>query len=293
MLRFPVADLPRFPSKRSRSTETAASLEGLTLKTRDIILGHLETIDEAWGKAKPFAVSDYVAGLATMSANDLALLLAADLEWRWRSVPPSCSQLPTDRVEAVPLCGQSPAIVEDYLAAFPKILESISAITTLVESEFIVRSRWHTPPLIDAFARRFASLLPELSGLLVNALDGMNALKIRRLNAPKHAASVSVRSGVVLGRSTEKTVSPPYYDLAKNMLFVVGCDDKTFSRSQLRIERIAYDQVRLFNLSQSIGFLAGRRLVSPGEQFSDYLPLKLTCANLRLAVELSASHHPF
>lgn len=236
-------------------------------------------------------MADYVAGIANVPVDDLALLLAADLEWRWRSVPPSYPFLPIRRLEPAPLATNAPAIVEDYLAAFPQLRSSSIAVTTLVESEFIVRSRWHTPPLVHAFADRFISLLPDLNSRLVDALDDIAAIKIRVLNTPKCSDSIAVRSGVVLGRSTEATQVPPYYETATNRLFVAGIEDKTTSRNHVKIERISYDQVKLHNVSHSVGLSAGTLHLSPQEQLDVFLPLSLNWSNLHLALELKSGSY--
>lgn len=263
-----------------------APREGTPLKTRDVIIGHLETIDEAWGKAKPFVVTDYIAGLAAIPTNDLALLLCADLEWRWRSMPTSSSNAQPNRILAAPLSDGSLAIVEDYLAAFPQIAASQTALTALIESEFVARSRWHTPPLISDFRNRFPGLSTELDHSLVRVLDDMAPLEIRVLDGRKLGKSTAVQSGVVLGRSTQQEEPLPHYQLPENLLFVAGPNDKATSRKQLQLDRIAYDRVSVTNLSQSVTVLVGRNCLEPNGVAYAYLPIIVGWANHRVGIEL-------
>ncbi len=220
-------------------------------------------IDQAWGQAKPFSITNYVRDTSQLNGIELAELLSADLEWRWRSSENS-GLSDKQFISNVELLGdRSHASAEDYLIAFPHLRDDRQAVALLVETEFLARSRWHSPPTVSSFVGRFGAIIPDLQARLIEVLDTIGLLKIRRLDLPQINESIEVRSGVVLGRATDDGIVVPSYEPSPNRLAIAASSDKSSSRQMLQVDRTAYDQVRITNLSQCVVINVSNSIVAP------------------------------
>ena len=145
---------------------------------RDPLIAHLDAIDAGWSSRRPVDVRT-LAGSAqwAFTSDQQADLLAADLEWRWRSVACTYRLQRAESDHREYRQDDLPKPVEEYALAFPQLRQSESAMMRLVEAEFIARSRWNNPPAVADFVARFAHL-GDLRAMLLAALDEVAMLRV-------------------------------------------------------------------------------------------------------------------
>jgi WD40 repeat protein len=95
-----------------------------------------------WRHGQRPNISDYVAGLASLTPADLVTILKVDQHERWNRA---------DRVPA-----------EQYLASFPTLAESVEDAISLVYAEFLLRRELGESPSSQEYQQRFPQFSPLL-----------------------------------------------------------------------------------------------------------------------------------
>lgn len=254
---------------------------------RDPLLVHLDAIDRAWSQRQPIDIRQLIHQLGqTITIEHQVDLLAADLEWRWRSA--GFSFRPERELSASQTAfeGTQPKLVEEYVTAFPRLRDSAAALSLLVEAEFIARSRWNNPPLIADFSRRFAPL-GDLQPILLAAINEVTPLFVTLRSEGGIVARFQAGADGSLGRGVPGQRLGLAEMGGRERLVIADSSQTTVSRTQGHWTRLSLDQVRIENTSRNVVMrVAGRRL-QPGEGCSDYLPLSIDIPPVRLGLELA------
>jgi|GEM_PF-2213415 len=266
---------------------------------RDPLLIHLDAIDLAWRQQQPIDIRQLIHQLEpTITAEEQADLLAADLEWRWRSAGFAFRPEQERGDPQAAFDGFQPPLVEQYPSVFPRLGESAAALRLLAEAEFIARSRWNNPPLIAAFAQRFTAL-GDLQPLLLSALDEVTPLLVTLRHDDQVVGRFQAGSDVALGRGVSGELlgfadrsgfaaDDDSADTAgPERLVIATSSQTTISRTQARWTRLSLDQVRIENTSRNVAMRVASRKLLPGDSCSDYLPVSIHIPPMRIGLELA------
>lgn len=266
------------------------------------IIESLDLIDRAWRGRKLLAVTELFATVRqTLDMEELAELLAADSEWRWRLA--GFSEL-TPAPAGCDWGDSRPRMVETYLAEIPDLAESPDAIRMLVESEFMARSRWGNPPLIAEFVERF----PYLEGIDVSLrenLDDLSMIFVRRLtqsnsaqansaqansaqsnsaqaNGQEEQLPVPVRTPLSIGRQSMKEPRDTFLLPERNRLIIVDNYQHGVSRQHAMLTRQAIDRCWIANISPFGEMKVNDQGFPPGSRMLALFPLLVEIGGVRL-----------
>lgn len=266
---------------------------------RDPLLVHLDAIDLAWRQQQPIDICQLIRQLEpTITAEEQADLIAADLEWRWRSAGFSFRPVQQHGDVQDAFENLQPQLVEQYASDFPRLGESAAALRLLAEAEFIARSRWNDPPLVAAFAQRFTAL-GDLQPLLLSALDEVTPLLVTLRHDDQVVGRFQAVADVALGRGVpgESLGFADRFGFAADddsaetagpeRLVIATSSQVTISRTQARWTRLSLDQVRVENTSRNVVMRVASKKLLPGNSCSDYLPLSIHIPPVRIGLELA------
>lgn len=251
------------------------------------IIESLGLIDRAWRGRKLLAVTELFATVRqTLDMEELAELLAADSEWRWRLA--GFSEV-TPAPAGCDWGDSRPRVVETYLAEIPDLAESPDAIRMLVESEFMARSRWGNPPLIAEFVERF----PYLEGIDVSLrenLDDLSMIFVRRLtqsnsaqaNGQEEHLPVPVRTPLSIGRQSMKEPRDTFLLPERNRLIIVDNYQHGVSRQHAMLTRQAIDRSWIANTSPFGEMKVNDQSFPPGSRMLALFPLLVEIGGVRL-----------
>jgi hypothetical protein len=272
----------------------------------------LDLIDRAWRGRKLLAVTELFATVReTLDLEELAELLAADSEWRWRLA--GFSEL-TPAPAGCDWGDSRPRMVETYLAEIPDLAESPDAIRMLVESEFMARSRWGNPPLIAEFVERFPYLegidislrenLDDLSMVFVRRLTQLNSAQLNSAQASSAQASsaqansaqaksvwangqeehlpLPVRTPLSIGRQSMKEPRDTFLLPERNRLIIVDNYQHGVSRQHAMLTRQAIDRCWIANISPFGEMKVNDQGFPPGSRMLALFPLLVEIGGVRL-----------
>jgi hypothetical protein len=261
------------------------------------LLPQLDEVDCCWQLGRPLSpwqLNRKYAG--RLNREDLAELLAADSEWRWRfaKVQDTASdELWSDCADCRDI---RPRTVESYLRAFPELAQSSKAKLRFVEAEFMARSRWGIPPKITDFAKKFPDIegidshlrncLEDLSFLYVSAqkiVDNPSDFSVKsRKSVWTEPATVTVRTPLSIGR--QRTNEPKgVFLLPGRQRIIVGANgQRNVSREHCLVIRESFDCCIVQNISPMGDLTVNGTLFQSGWQQLLLLPLTIELSDHRL-----------
>lgn len=275
-------------------------------------INRLCEIDAAWQHRQPAASLKLLRQWQpNCSCEELAELLAADSEWRWRLAGFSASP-PSESQEDWLNC--QPRRVETYVRQWPELEDSDLALLTMIEAEFMARSRWCDPPLIAEMVERFASLetleehlracLDELSLLCVrklmsNAKNGSSSsgemVSSRQLNSDFVGSSdqetgqdyheqefFHVRTPLCVGRQSTQEPRDVFVMPDRKRLIVADNYQHGVSRRHATIKRLSLDRCLVTNNSPLGWMKVNHQDVGPGDKRLCLLPFTVELGPTKL-----------
>ncbi|MBX3423495.1 MAG: hypothetical protein KF752_18220 [Pirellulaceae bacterium] len=248
-------------------------------------MARLSEIDSAWKQRAPMVSQRLLQECQQLcEAEELAELLAADSEWRWRLAGPS--EMTAEA--GIDWRDRRPRAVETYLQENPELGDSLAARWQLIESEFMSRSRWGNPPLISTFVERFPEI-EDLEKRLRNSLDELSLLYVRlvengdSLTATSQSKSmVAVKTPLSIGRRAFEEPRDTFVLPGRRRLIMVDNDQHGVSRQHALIIRQSLNQCQVVNTSPCGRMKVNGGEYPPGSHQSYYLPVTVEIAGRKL-----------
>jgi hypothetical protein len=268
-------------------------------------MSRLCEIDAAWQHRQPAASLKLLRESQRMcSSEELSELLAADCEWRWRLAGFGASQ-PAEVHEDWLNC--KPRRVETYVREWPELEDSDQTLQTMIEAEFMARSRWCDPPLIAEMVDRFPSL-DDLESHLRDCLDELSQIYVRKLppdaeinqslsggtdrkadsrsqfdkklnpvtgNDRQYEEFFPVSTPLCIGRQSAQEPRDVFVMPDRKRLIVADNYQHGVSRQHATVKRLSLDRCLVTNSSPLGWMKVNNQDVGPGEKRLCLLPLTL------------------
>lgn len=261
------------------------------------LLPQLDEVDWCWQQRRPLSPWQLNQQYAdSLSPEELAELLAADSEWRWREAGVQATATDELWSDCADCQDTRPRTVETYLRAFPELARRPEAKLRFVEAEFMARSRWGAPPKVTEFVKQFSDLegldahlrncLEDLSFLYVSAekigSDPSEAVGNSEPSRQTDPVTVTVRTPLSIGRQTASEPKGVFLLPNRQRMIVADNSQHGVSREHCLVIRESFDRCVVRNVSPMGDLSVNGTLLPCGWRQLLLLPLTIDLANYRL-----------